>query len=292
MSRTIGFLLAWFAPLLIAAAARPALAQDPPGAEDLDGRHDEVVIDPNGFGGLQLDANFDLWSFGGPPAVVVRKKLELALGMDINRFDRKYGLTPVQKKKLELAGRHDIQRFFDRIDDARAEYQRSKGDWNQVGELVRELQRIQNQPHSKLFGDESMLAKTLKKNLTPEQIAGYDKKVYRDRVDCAVALLDRRIRLEADQHRRLVELMVEESPPLKRYGSFDYDAILYQMSRLDPRKLRSVLGETTCRDLSLRFEQARRMEGILVSEGYIAAGRPYPGAAAGGPTWHHQEARR
>ncbi len=291
MSRTTGCLLAWFAWLAMATTTQPAIAQNADAADDLPLLPDALAIqrEPDG---QQLEANFEQWIFGGQRAAESRKKLELALTMDINRFDRKYGLTPAQKKKLELAGRHDMKRYFDRVADAKAEYRRTKGDWNQVGERVMELQRIQNQPHVELFGDDSMLAKTLKKNLTPEQIARHDKDVYRARVDWVASLLDRRVKLKPDQHRRLVELMVAEMTPLKRYGSFDYDAILYQMSLLGREKLRSVLDEAQCRDLTLRFDQARRLESILVSEGYIAAVKPRPGTATGGPEWHHQEVRR
>ena len=87
-------------------------------------------------------------------------------------------------------------------------------------------------------------------------------------------LLDKRLNLNADQHRRLVTLVVEETPPLLRYGSFDYDAIMFQMSRLPREKLRQALDESQCRDLALRFDQARRMESVLISEGYISQGRP------------------
>jgi hypothetical protein len=282
MSRTTGCLLTSCAWLAMAAAARPALAQQPAEPDDQAPAPDaamlkEIAADE------QLEANIDQWIFGGQGAAETRKKLESALAQDINRYDRRYGLTPAQKKKLELAGRHDIKRYFDRVEDAKAEFRRVKGDWNQVGDGIFALQRMQNQPHAELFGEESMLAKTLKKNLTPEQIARYERKVYRDRVEWVAALLDRRLRLNPQQHRRLVDVVVDETPPLKRYGSFDYDAIMLQMSGLTRESLRSALDETQCRELALRFEQARRMQSILVSEGYVARPAPPAGAAADRP---------
>ena len=119
-----------------------------------------------------------------------------------------------------------------------------------------------------------MLAKTLKTNLTPEQIARHDKVIYRQRVQWMAGLLHNRLNLNADQHRRLVTLVVEETPPLRRYGSFDYDAIMLQLSRLPRERLRTVLDEGQCRELALRFDQARRMESILVSEGYLLRSKP------------------
>jgi hypothetical protein len=269
MSGTNGCLLASVALLAVAAAARPAPAQEPAAPDDPPVVVEDGQIEQPVGAGQQLDVNVDQWIFGAQGPTEARKKLESALTQDINRYDRRYELTPIQRKKLELAGRHDMQRFFDRVEDAKSEYRRANGDWNRVGNSLFELQRMQNRPHSELFGEESMLAKTLRKNLTPDQIARFEKHIYRARVEWMAGLLDRRLKLNADQHRRLVDLLVEETPPLKRYGSFDYDAIMFQMSRLAREKLRSILDEAQCRDLIVRFDQARRMQSILVSEGYL-----------------------
>jgi hypothetical protein len=291
MSRITGCLLASCAWLAIAATGGPALAQRADEPDDEAPAQNAAVFEVQ-VGDRQMEANIEQWIFGGQGAAEVRKKIDSALVQDVNRFDRRYGLTPVQKKKLELAGRHDIKRYFDQVEDAKAEYRRTNGDWNQVGNRISELQRIQNQPHSELFGDDSMLVKTLKKNVTAEQVARYQKKIYRDRVEWMAGLLDKRLHLNADQHRRLVDLVAEQTPALLRYGSFDYDAIILQMSRLAPGKLRSVLDEAQCRELVLRFDQARRMQSILVSEGYVAPAQQPAGTGAGEPKWHHQEARR
>jgi hypothetical protein len=130
-----------------------------------------------------------------------------------------------------------------------------------------------------------MLAKTLKKSLTAEQVAWSDKTVYRERVEWLAGLLNKRLKLSADQHRRVINLLVEGTPPLKRYGSFDYDAIMFQMSRVPKEKLLEAvhLDEAQYRELVLRFDQARRMESLLVSEGYISGVKP-PAASAAGET--------
>ncbi len=291
MSRTTGCLLAACTWLASAAIDRPAPAQVPV--------EPEAVVPAGGPGGVdvapegaELGDNLEQWIFGRHGAAEVRRKLEAALTKDINRFDQKYALTPAQRKKLELAGRHDMKRFFDRVEDAKDEYRRSNGDWNQVGNRIFELQGITNRPHSELFGDESMLAKTLKKTLTPEQVTRHEKGAYRARVEWAIGILQSRLVLNPEQRRRLVTLVVDETPPLKRYGNFDYDAIMLQMSRLPREKLRAALDEAQYRNLTLRFEQARRMESILVSEGYLSPARPPAGRAAGEPLSHHEEVRR
>ena len=183
MSRTTGWLLAACVGLAIVATARPAPAQEPDEPDDAVPAENAVELPP--VAGAQrvpvpdLGNNIDQWIFGGQGSAEARKKIEAALTRDLNRFDDKYQLTAAQKKKLELAGRRDVKRFFDRVDEAKAEYRRVKGDWNKMGNRIFELQQMQNQPHSELFGDQSMLAKTLKKTLTPEQVAWNDKNVYR-----------------------------------------------------------------------------------------------------------------
>lgn len=284
--------LAWLA---IAAAGFPARAQEAP---------DFVPDDPVPAQDAQAEEKpttgdeVDQWVFNGNKPDKVRKEFEKALANVIGRYDGKYHLTPAQKKKLTLAGGLDIKRYFDRYATLRADFVRTKGDWNKVGNEVVELQRIYNQPYTDLFTDESMLAKTLKKNLTTEQVANHDRNIYRVRVEWMAGLLDRRLKLTPDQHRRLVDLVAAETQPLGRYGNFDYDAIMFQMSRLPAGRIRGVLDEPQCRELTLRFEQARRMEGLLVSEGYIRPAATTAGAGTGTGTTpaatrpHHEEARR
>lgn len=308
MPRTTRLLLGACACLAVAAIAWPAAAQDAPRkvagqpaspapAEDVvQAVESDDILLPGGNGLLaepEVDAaNIELWIFGQGGIAAAHKTIDQALAQDIDRFNRKYALTASQRKKLELAGRLDAKRFFDRVEDMKAEYRRSQGDWNQVGHTVLELQKLFGHPHSELFGDHSMLAKTLRTTLTAEQIARNDRNVYRTRVEWAAQLLDIRLKLSAEQHRRLVDLIVEETPPIRRYGSFDYDAIMFQMSRLPPEKLRAAIGEAQCRELAIRFEQARRLEGVLRSEGYLPPAAAAPGPTAAAPVAHHQELRR
>lgn len=280
MSRTIGYLLAACACLALDATAT---AQPPPDAPEPAVRVERAVPPPPPPG-----SEIDQWIFGIADAGTGRKRLQEALAQDINRFDQKYGLTPAQRKKLELAGGRDLKRFFDRVAEVKADYRRANNDWNTVSDRLVELQRISNQPHSELFGDDSMLAKTLRKNLAPEQVLRYEKSIYRKRVEWMAGLLHSRLVFADDQRRRLVDLVVEETPPLKRYGNFDYDAIMLQMSRLPRERLRTVLDEGQCHAMALRFDQARRMETILISEGYLSPSAPAPGALRS----DHEEARR
>ena len=197
MSRTTGCLIVDCAWLAIAGTARPAWAQQPRPTRSRTmstrsaGANEAEVVEVQG-------ENVEQWIFAGLGAAGARKRLEEYLTRDIARYDRNYGLTPAQKKKLELAGRHDIKRFFDRVEDAKAEYRRVKGDWNKVGTRIFELQRIQNQPHLELFGDESMLAKTLKKIADPRA----DRRARSDHLSGAGGVDGRVPRQAAEPERR------------------------------------------------------------------------------------------
>ena len=120
-----------------------------------------------GPGDLEADElDIEQWIFGGQGAERSARRSRRPSRSDLARFDQKYAAHSAQKKKLELAGRHDVKRFFDRVEEAKAEYRRVKGDWNQIGNRIFELQRTQNQPHASSSARASMLAKTLKKTLT------------------------------------------------------------------------------------------------------------------------------
>lgn len=282
MSRTIS---RWLAAACLLSAAT-ATAQDEPGDPD------EVVLPQVA---VPAPPEFDVahWIYGGRSVEETKKGFESALDQGIGRFDRKYGLTPAQRKKLQLAGRHDIRRFFDRVDGLSAEVRRANGNWHAAaGTPIDDLRRTVRSPHSNLFGDGSMLAKTMRKNVTAEQVAGHEKSEYRKKVEWMAEVLHGRLVLGDDQRRRLVELVVEETPPLKHHGNHDYDAIMFQMSRLPREKLRAFLDDNQYRALGLRFEQARRLEGVLVSEGYLARSKPAAGSPVEGPLSQHEESRR
>lgn len=91
-----------------------------------------------------------------------------------------------------------------------------------------------------------------------------------------VSLLDVALGLKPDQHRRFVTLIVEETAPLRQYGSFDYDAMMYQASRLPRDRIKPILDDAQLTKLLVRFEQANRMKAILLDEGYLPATAPGP----------------
>ena len=206
----------------------------------------------------------------GKDLASAKKFLESRLDWEITRTNQLYQLSPGQKKKLETAGKGSMKRLFDRVEEAKVQFQRAGGDFAQIGPLLQEFEPFQQGQHAYLFGVDSMFAKTLKNTLTPVQIATRAKTIYAERVEWMASLLDKPLGLKPDQHQRFVRLIVEETPPLTRYGSFDYDAVMYQTSRLPRDKIKSILDEAQLAKLLVRFSQADRMANILIGEGYIA----------------------
>ncbi len=226
------------------------------------------------------DEQFEQMIFGKDLAAA-RKYLASRLDWELTRTDRVYHLTPVQRKKLEIAGKGSMKRLFDRFDEAKEKLHQAGGDFNQIGPMLQDFQPFQQGQHAYLFGEESIFAKTLKNTLTADQIATHAKDVYRTRVEWMVSLLDKALGLNADQHRRFVSLIVEETPPLKRYGDFDYDAVMWQASRLPQDKLKPIFDDAQLTKLLVRFGQARRMESILFGAGYLPASVPAAKGSAG-----------
>ena len=111
-----------------------------------------------------------------------------------------------------------MKRLFDRFDEAKQKLHQAGGDFNQVGPMLQEFQPFQQGQHAYLFGEESIFAKTLKNTLTADQIATHEGCVS-DRVEWMVSLLDKALGLKADQHRRFVSLIVEETPPSSDTGT-------------------------------------------------------------------------
>jgi hypothetical protein len=123
-----------------------------------------------------------------------RTRLDAILRQKVDAIDRICGLTDVQKQKLQLAGRGDVQRLFERVEDLRPKFQQTKAlpdgnigaglfgamDVNEIvkwaQELSKEAQPLRIVIEAGPFDDGSLFAKTLRKQLTPDQAAQYDRR--------------------------------------------------------------------------------------------------------------------
>ncbi len=229
----------------------------------------------------------DQWVFnrwGGADGA--RARLDANLALQIDDLDRACELTEIQKKKAMLAGLGDIKRYYDRVDELKRRYAggTNQGNFNNIWQ---EMQPLQVELGSGLFGDDSLFVKTVKSTLNSDQLQRHDDLMRRRlaarrraSVDLFVVQLDKALGLSVTQRERLTELLVNETPVPAKYGQADYWYLMYQMTRLPESKITKILDEPQWRLLGRQFLQARGMEPWLKSNGIIAGGKESPEASA------------
>ena len=224
---------------------------------------------------FMTDEQFDQWVFGpirGAEKAAAQFKAQLS--DKIRELDRMYDLTPEQKKKLQVAGNRDIQRFFDTIREKKEILDRAVDNNVQLRAIVRDLQMLRREVLRRgvttefPFGEGSLLAKTLKKTLVAEQSSRHNKAFYRSRVEWVVTSSRMWLGLSQEEYRRFVALIVEETPPLKRYGDHDAQAVMFQASKLPEPKLKLIFDDAGLRELRKKFREVRPYERILLAQGY------------------------
>ena len=273
--RILGRLLLVWLALAIAGNCRFARAQD-----DDDPVENENAQPVNNLRmGMINQGNLeqmDQWVFGRyGGSGGARNKLDSSLLLRIQDLERACGITEIQQKKLRLAGRGDIKRFFDKVEELKRKYQRGQNDPN--ANIWQEIQPLQVELNSGLFGDNSLYAKTIRRTLNHDQAARFESVShertsfrFRATVDWFVVHLDKGLGLTDDQRKRFVELLVNEARPPRKFGPGDYWYLLLQTARLPEAKLKPVFDAPQWRLLSRQFAQARAMEQWLKTNGVIA----------------------
>jgi hypothetical protein len=228
------------------------------------------------------EANFNGIVYGNLPPAMVRDRFERMLAQKIAAIERTCHLSPAQKETLELAGKGEIKRRLDRIEDHKNVVNR-RYDQDEYVRVVQELQTLNRSLSAEPFGDGSLFAKALKTSLAEDQAARLgdvesdrDLERYSTRVEAYVSLLAHSLGLSSDQRRRLRNLVLEETPPPRKFGAYDLLIIQYQLSRIPEERLRPIFDDTQWRTLSRRFDESKDSEQVLRSGGYLR-----DGAAAG-----------
>jgi hypothetical protein len=216
---------------------------------------------------------FDKWVFGRVGgADRARTRLETRLAWEINRVDAICRFTPQQRKKLQIAGQGDIKRFFDRLAEVKAALDRKAGLLD-ARALARELLPVRMQVENNVFVDGSIFIKTLRTTLNPDQLDRFEtatRDFYRLRVQWVAFSLDVGPGFGAEQRARLARIILSETRPLRRYdGAYDFQAILYQASRIPEARLRPIFDHAQWRVLRLHFDEAKKQGEFLVANGYV-----------------------
>ena len=254
---------------------------------------------PAGVPVTVTDAQFDRYErfvFGPQGVDGARERLKSTLLWNLGRVDDTYELTAEQKKKLELAGQADIKRFFDGVRLQKGDpvhsrlilglVQRLEDEEGQAGLPALKPRVIALGNPARLnvqtlpadpFGTGSLFAKVLTTILTPHQLEKAREaerlSFYRIRIRWVIFPLDKELKLTQEQHRRLVDLIANRTPPLERYGELDEVAILLQVSRIPEANLKPIFNDGQWRLLQAHFERANRMEKTLLEKGYLHHGQ-------------------
>jgi hypothetical protein len=227
------------------------------------------------------EQNIDQWMFGNwGNAVNCRTRLEGLLNLQIDEVVTVCGAAADQQMKLRLAGRGDVRRFFDRVTELRKKIDGMKNDQNKINEIFQQIQPIQQELNTGLFGQGSLFDKTVRTILTAEQAVHYRRADrqrrqfrYRAVVEQVVSTLDEVAALRDEQRQKLVALLLESTRPPRRFGQYDSYVVLLQISRLPEDKLKALLDDSQWRALKRQFVQFQGIEPFLKNQGLL----PEPG---------------
>jgi hypothetical protein len=210
--------------------------------------------------------------FGGSGGA--RTKLDSTLKLRIEDLDRACQISDLQKKKLLLAGRGDIKRFFDKIEDVKRKFQNGQNDPN--ANIWQDIQPLQVELNTGLFGDDSIFKKTIKRTLDGDQISRYDCSQrertmvrYKATIEWFVVHLDKGLGFSDDQRQKFVELLVNESRPPRKFGQGDYWYLMLQTARVPESRIKPIFDVPQWRLLSRQFAQAKAMQPWLKSNGVV-----------------------
>ena len=90
-----------------------------------------------------------------------RSRLDTLLTEKINEATEQRKLNQDQIKKLRLAGTGDIKRFFDRVEEKRADFDKVRKDYNTGMAILNELTTLSADYQTGPFGQGSVYEKTL-----------------------------------------------------------------------------------------------------------------------------------
>ncbi|HWE40087.1 MAG TPA: hypothetical protein VG406_26280 [Isosphaeraceae bacterium] len=266
--------LAWPSALLAIALAAPAARGQ--GFDDEDDE-DEAAGAMNPHMAVYTDENFDQWVFGnGRNYTSFRASVDSLLAMQIEELDRACGLTDAQRAKLMLAGRGDLKRILDAYDDKKKKFRATGGDQNRINEIFQDIQPLQQAIAAGPFGESSIFAKSIGKTLDPAQAERFEKVAkekrtyrYRARVELAVNLLDGYVGMTADQRRRLVQVIVDETRSPRKFGRQDYQVVILLASKVPEARLRPIFDDAQWKKVRRQMDGVRGLETYLRTNGFL-----------------------
>jgi hypothetical protein len=224
------------------------------------------------------DDQFERWVFQNDSnAGGARRRCETLLTLQLDEIDRTCQLAESQKQKLRLLGHGDIKRIFDAFEAAKHHFNLLANDMNHFQEIQPEIMPVQQAIQQGPFGDDSLLMKSLRHVLTPEQAAKYDAVAkerrafrHRARVELAIGMLEQSMSFREGQRRGLIELLIKETKPTRSAtGYYDYYLVLYNLGRMED-KVKPMFTAAEWRIMSRHLNQYRGIVPNLRANGMIA----------------------
>jgi hypothetical protein len=125
---------------------------------------------------MSYKAQFDRWfSSQFRHRVGALNQLEMRLAARIRELEAEYHLTGTQVKKLELAGRGDIKRYMDRFNRIAGIMENPLSTIDDLRAARVEMSQLDTRSNPSLFGEGSLLCKTLASTLDEDQSAARER---------------------------------------------------------------------------------------------------------------------
>jgi hypothetical protein len=237
-----------------------------------------------------------------------RELLERMVSLRIVALTLECALTEAQIKKLELAGKGDIKRLLNRFDDLARRLDDPAADLQALRSVLADWKTIEINWKNEFLGPGSLLTKTLKTTLTPQQaamrqVAVTDQRRQRYEWSIAVATrwLQTNLGLSDRQSERLAQLLIKETRPPREFGNAtDIPLVLFQAASLPEETLRPIFDDGQWQVLKrlldtykARAKGAKVLErlGFIFDDGHDHA-PPAPGASATTPKGKWRPAAR
>jgi hypothetical protein len=208
-----------------------------------------------------------------------RQRFDQFLTLHLDYLDRICQLTDNQKRKLQLAARGDIQRFFDQYEMVKRKFHDVKDDELKMQQMWQDINQLQTYMADGLFGDDSLVYKSLRHTLSAEQLAKYDVArrershfLHRTGIEQGVAILERGVPLRDAQRQDLIALIVSRSTPPTRIvheGWYQYDLVMYTLARIPPEILKPLFDASQWKVVNRLRGQAWGFRSILKQNGLL-----------------------
>jgi hypothetical protein len=222
-----------------------------------------------------------IWNGNANSAAAGKARLQSQLDSQIAEIVRICQLTEAQSQKLKLAGGSDIKRFFDRYTKLRRQFLKVRDDPNLINSFWVELQPLQMEIQSGLFDDESMLLRVVPKALDDALRDIYEQEALARRkfrmlakLELLLVAADDSLGLMIDQRERLTELCIRYVRTPRRFGQYDSDVILYEVSRIPENEVREILDANQMKGWKQATAKGREMEQFLRQNKFLAEDEP------------------